>query len=73
LLLKLLEAPCHVMSQHAMCDQASLDYFHVVVYLVGDTNDTASWASTSVTGLLGFLMAALAEVVGAGVDHNGAL
>jgi hypothetical protein len=41
--------------------------------LVGDTNDTASRARTSVTSLLGLLMAALAEVVGAGVDNDGAL
>jgi hypothetical protein len=43
------------------------------MYLVGDTNDTASGAGTGVTGLLGLLVSALAEVVGAGVDNNGAL
>lgn len=42
-------------------------------YLVGDTNDTAGRAGTSVTGLLGLLVSALAEVVGAGVDNDGAL
>jgi hypothetical protein len=41
--------------------------------LVGDTNDTASRAGTSVTGLLGLLVSALAEVIGAGVDNDGAL
>ena len=41
--------------------------------LVGDTNDTASRARTSVTSLLGLLVAALAEIVGTGVDDDGAL
>jgi hypothetical protein len=41
--------------------------------LVGDTDDTACRAGTSVTGLLGLLVSALAEVVGAGVDDDGAL
>jgi hypothetical protein len=45
----------------------------VASILVGDTNDTASGASTSVTSLLGLLVTALAEVVGAGVDDNSAL
>lgn len=42
-------------------------------HLVGDTNDTASGAGTSVTSLLGLLVSALTEIVGAGVDNNGAL
>ena len=42
-------------------------------YLVRDANDTAGRAGTSVTGLLGLLVATLAEIVGAGVDNNGAL
>jgi hypothetical protein len=41
--------------------------------LVGDTDDTASRARTSITSLLGLLVAALAEVVGAAVDNDGAL
>jgi hypothetical protein len=41
--------------------------------LVGDTNDTASRAGTSVTSLLGLFVSALAEVVSAGVDNDGAL
>ena len=40
--------------------------------LVGDTNDTASRARTRVTGLLGLGVVALAEVVGAAVDDDGA-
>lgn len=44
-----------------------------ISYLVGDTDDTASRAGTSVTSLLGLLVSALAEVVGAGVDNDGAL
>lgn len=42
-------------------------------YLVGDANDTASGAGTSVTSLLGLLVSALAKVISAGVDDNGAL
>lgn len=42
-------------------------------HLVGDTNDTASRARSGVTSLLGLLVSALAEVVGAGVDDDGAL
>ena len=42
-------------------------------HLVGDTNDTASGAGTGVTSLLGLLVSALTEIVGAGVDNNGAL
>jgi hypothetical protein len=41
--------------------------------LVRDANDTASRTRASVTRLLGLLVAALAEVVGAGVDDDGAL
>ena len=41
--------------------------------LVGDTNDTAGRAGTSVAGLLRLGMVGLAEVVGAGVDDDGAL
>ena len=41
--------------------------------LVGDANDTAGRAGTSVASLLGLLVAALAEVVGAGVADDGAL
>jgi hypothetical protein len=44
-----------------------------LMYLVGDTNDTASRAGTGVTGLLGLLVSALAKVVGAGVHNDGAL
>lgn len=40
--------------------------------LLGDTNDTASRAGASVASLLALLIAALAQVVGAGVDNNGA-
>lgn len=40
--------------------------------LLGDTNDTASRAGASVASLLALLVAALAQVVGAGVDNNGA-
>ena len=42
-------------------------------YLVRNTDDTASRTGTSVTSLLGLLVSALAEVVGAGVDDDGAL
>jgi hypothetical protein len=40
--------------------------------LVGNTNDTASRARTSVTSLLGLLVSALAKVVSAGVHNDGA-
>lgn len=40
--------------------------------LLGDTNDTASGTSASVAGLLALLVLALAKVVGAGVDDDGA-
>ena len=40
--------------------------------LLGDTNDTASGTSASVASLLALLVLALAEVVGAGVDDDGA-
>jgi len=40
--------------------------------LLGDANDTASGTSTSVAGLLALLVLTLAEIVGAGVDDNGA-
>jgi hypothetical protein len=40
--------------------------------LLGDTNDTASRTSASVASLLALLVLALAEIVGAGVDDNGA-
>jgi hypothetical protein len=46
---------------------------HLTRYLSGDTNDTASGAETSVTGLEGVWVSSLAEVVGAGVDDDGAL
>lgn len=42
------------------------------VNLLGDTNDTASGTSASVASLLALLVLALAEVVGAGVDDDGA-
>ena len=42
-------------------------------YLVGDTDDAACGAGASVTSLLGLLVSALAEIVGASVDNNGAL
>lgn len=38
---------------------------------VGDTDDTASWSGTSVTGLQGLLVAALAQVVLARMHHDG--
>ena len=41
--------------------------------LVGCTNDTESRASTSVTRLLGLLVAALAEIVGTSVHDDGSL
>jgi hypothetical protein len=40
--------------------------------LLGDTNDAASRTSASVASLLALLVRALAEVVGAGVDDDGA-
>lgn len=40
--------------------------------LLGNTDDTASGTSASVASLLALLVAALAEVVGAGVDNDGA-
>ena len=40
--------------------------------LLGDTNDTASRTSASVASLLALLVLTLAEVVGAGVDDDGA-
>ena len=40
--------------------------------LLGDTNDTASGTSASVASLLALLVLALAEVVSAGVDDDGA-
>ena len=43
------------------------------IYLVGDTNDTASGAGASVASLLGLLVSTLAEIIGASVDNNGAL
>jgi hypothetical protein len=43
------------------------------VHLRGDADDTASRAWAGVTGLLGLLVSALAEVVGASVDDDGAL
>jgi len=43
-----------------------------VLPLLGDTNDTASGTSASVASLLALLVLALAEIVGAGVDDNGA-
>lgn len=42
------------------------------VTLLGDTNDTAGWTSTSITRLLAVLMATLSEVISAGVHNNGA-
>ena len=42
------------------------------IYLVGDTNDTASGAGASVASLLGLLVSTLAEIIGASVDNNGA-
>lgn len=46
---------------------------HLTRYLSGDTNDSASGAQTSVTGLEGVGVSSLAEVVGARVDDDGAL
>ena len=40
--------------------------------LLGDTNDAASGTSASVASLLALLVLALAEVVSAGVDDDGA-
>jgi hypothetical protein len=34
---------------------------------------TASWSSTSITSLLGLLIASPAEVISSGVDNNSAL
>lgn len=45
----------------------------VLVPSVGDTNDTAGGATTSIAGLERLLIAALAEVISASVDNNGAL
>jgi hypothetical protein len=42
-------------------------------FLVGNTNDTASRAGTSIASLLGLLVSTLAEIVSAGVDDDGAL
>jgi hypothetical protein len=52
---------------------SNLHCVDVGVDLVGDANDTASRARAGVTSLLGLLVSALAEVVGAGVDDDGAL
>lgn len=41
--------------------------------LIGDANDTAGRTTTGVASLLGFLVAALAKVVGSSVHDNGAL
>lgn len=41
--------------------------------LVGDANDTAGRTGAGVASLEGFLVATLAEIVGAGVDDDGAL
>ena len=46
---------------------------HLTRYLSGDANDAASGAETSVTGLEGVWVSSLTEVVGAGVDDDGAL
>lgn len=46
---------------------------HLTRYLSGDTNDAASGTQTSVTGLEGVWVSSLAEVIGAGVDDDGAL
>ena len=53
-----LRLPCHLRSSHNN--------------LVGDANNTASRARTSVTSLLGLLVSALAEVVSSSVNDNGA-
>jgi len=57
--------------RHAFAETFSLLYCSPG--LVGDANDTASWAGASVTSLLGLSVATLAEVVGAGVHDDGAL
>lgn len=41
--------------------------------LLGNANDTACWTSTGVSSLLGLLVAALAKVIGASMNHDGAL
>lgn len=41
--------------------------------LLGNTDNSASGARTSVTGLERLLVSSLAEIVGAGVDDDGAL
>jgi hypothetical protein len=45
----------------------------VLTFLVGNANDAARRAGSCVASLLALLVAALAEVVGAGVHDNGAL
>lgn len=42
-------------------------------YLRRDTNNTASRTTTRITSLLRLLMSALAKIVGASMDNNGAL
>lgn len=45
---------------------------HPTKNLLGDTNDTASRTSASIASLLALLVLALAKVVSAGVDDDGA-
>lgn len=60
--------PIHMLSQ-SLLYSCSVRFRH----LVGNANDTASRTSTRVARLLGLLVSALAEVIGASVDDNGAL
>lgn len=46
---------------------------HLIRHLSGDADDAASGTETSVAGLEGVGVSSLAEVVGAGVDDDGAL
>ena len=46
--------------------------YSLATNLLGSTNDTASGSGTSVTGLLGFSVPALTQVIGASVDNHGA-
>lgn len=50
-----------------------LTILHLGAILLGNANDAASRASTSVASLLGFLVASLSEVISAGMDDNGTL
>lgn len=61
-----------IISSSSSREEASPHHHHHHPNLLGDTNDTASGTSASVASLLALLVLALAEVVGAGVDDDGA-